>query len=254
MSKHYAVLCDYGLDDAVATVHLLNNLKSGDRMDILPVGGNSEVSVSHRNAQTLLSNYEGDLSSVRIVDTRNIVQPWAKLPSIHGEDGMGDLFTPAVADVKVIDFAEWLDETDELTVVSLGPCTMTQTILSKRKVDFLLIMGGCVAEVPNFNGYEFNHYLDIPAFSECVKFPRSAVATLDTCRVPRFNFAGRRGGGEKLIDRLIDRSVELAEARHPDNCYIYDYIAVQYLTAPQSFVIEKATDPQGNEFNQLVSK
>ena len=190
MSRFYAVLCDYGLDDAVATVHLLNNLKPADRLDVVPVGGNSEVSVAFRNAQTLLSNYDGDLSNVRIVDTRRIVQPWAKLPSIHGEDGMGDLFAHVSSGLPVVGFSEWIEEKAPLYVVSLGPCTVTSEILKKRTVTDLLIMGGCVAEEPNFNGYEFNHYLDIPAFNECVKYPH-AVATLDSCRAPRFNLAAK---------------------------------------------------------------
>ncbi len=250
MSKHYAVLCDYGLDDAVATVHILNNLKEGDRLDVVPVGGNSEVNVAYRNAHTLLYNYKGNKSGVRIVDTRGLKQPWAKLPSIHGEDGMGDLFEPSTSSLPVVDFAEWLKETDSLYVVSLGPCTVTLEIMKNRKVDDLLIMGGCVDEVPNFHGYEFNHYLDIPAFNECVKYPH-AVATLDSCREPRFNLAGKPRKGVELIDKLINRSIELATARHPDNCYIYDYIAVEYLTAPETFKTVKAVDREGNELSEI---
>lgn len=253
MSRRYAVLCDYGLDDAVATVHLLDNLKDGDRLDVVPVGGNSEVNVAYRNAQTLLYYYKGDKSGVRIIDTRKLGQPWAKLPSIHGEDGMGDLFKPRISGLTVVDFADWLKETEPLYVVSLGPCTVTLEILRRRNVSDLLIMGGCVNEVPNFHGYEFNHYLDIPAFNECVKFPH-VVATLDSCRVPRFNLAGKERSGKGLIDVLINRSIELAEARHPDNCYIYDYIAVQYATNPETFETVKTVDREGNVLNELRSK
>ena len=46
MNKHYALLCDYGLDDAVATVALIDARDRGDLVDVIPVGGNSEVSVS----------------------------------------------------------------------------------------------------------------------------------------------------------------------------------------------------------------
>lgn len=55
MNKRYVLLCDYGLDDAVATLYLLNNSLKGDRFDIMPVGGNSEVNAAYVNAQKLLA-------------------------------------------------------------------------------------------------------------------------------------------------------------------------------------------------------
>ena len=33
MNRHYAVLCDYGLDDACATIYLLDNAETGDCFD-----------------------------------------------------------------------------------------------------------------------------------------------------------------------------------------------------------------------------
>lgn len=257
MNRHYAVLCDYGLDDACATVYLLDNAEEGDRFDILPIGGNSEVNVAYRNAQTLIAEYVrrgGSADNVRIVDTCDVTQPWAMLPSIHGKDGMGDLFAPAVSSVPVIDFADWLNEnTDPLYVVSLGPCTVTDIIMKKVRVENLLIMGGCVAEVPNFHGYEFNHYLDIPAFNACTKYPH-AVATLDSCRTPKFNLAGKHFTDGSLLSKLLDRSIELAMARHPDNCYVYDYIAVHYAVNPDLFMIEKVVDGEGNLLSELKVK
>lgn len=257
MNRRYAVLCDYGLDDACATIYLLDNAEDGDRFDILPVGGNSEVNVAYRNAQTLIAEYArrgGNADNVRIVDTRKLEQPWAKLPSIHGEDGMGDLFVPAVSSVPVIDFADWLNEnTDPLYVVSLGPCTVTDIIMKNVRVENLLIMGGCVAEVPNFHGYEFNHYLDIPAFNACTKYPH-VVATLDSCRTPKFNLAGKHFTDGSLLSTLLNRSIELAMARHPDNCYVYDYIAVHYVVHPDLFTIEKVVDGEGNLLSELKVK
>ena len=79
------------------------------------------------------------------------------------------------------------------------------------------------------------------------------AATLDTCRVPRFNFAGRRESGDSLLGRLINKAVELAERRHPDNSYIYDYIAVQRLIAPDTFTVESVYDKDGNLIRQLKS-
>lgn len=257
MNRRYAVLCDYGLDDACATIYLLDNAGNGDCFDILPVGGNSEVNAAYRNAQTLIAEYArrgGNVNNVRIVDTCDLTQPWAKLPSIHGEDGMGDLFAPAVSVVPVINFSDWLEEnTDPLYVVSLGPCTVTDIIMKNARVENLLIMGGCVAETPNFHGYEFNHYLDIPAFNACTRYPH-VVATLDSCRTPKFNLAGKRFTDGSLLSTLLNRSIELATARHPDNCYVYDYIAAHYAVHSDLFTIEQVVDGEGNLLNELKVK
>ncbi len=253
MNKRYVLLCDYGLDDAVATLYLLDNAQKGDRFDIMPVGGNSEVNTAYLNAQKLLASYEGDKSGVRIVDTRGVIQPWAKLPSVHGQDGMGDLIAPCLSDLPVLSFDDWLKEDNSpMTLVSLGPCTVTLKILTEKGAQELLIMGGCVDEAPNFHGYEFNHYLDIPAFNACVKYPH-VVATLDSCRVPRFNYAGKRFKETSLLNKLINRAEEFAEKRHPDNCYIYDFIAVHWLTEPESFTVQIKTDREGNRLNELLS-
>lgn len=247
----YAFLCDYGLDDAVATIFFLMNRGADDEIDILAIGGNSDANVSLRNAHTLLASYEGDVRGVRIVNTCAKLQPCAQLPSIHGEDGIGDILPEASGRVNEITYAEWLAEDESIYVVSLGPCTLTSEILQRRSVAGLLIMAGNVCEEPNFNGYEFNHFLDKEAFAECVRHPLVLVATLDTCRAPRFNLAGKRMQGKNLLDKLTNRAIELAEARHSDNCYIYDYIAVQYIFTPEIFSRVKVKDNCGNVFTML---
>lgn len=254
MNKKFVLLCDYGMDDAVATAYLLDHRDETDSVDIVAIGGNSEVSVAYRNAQTLLASYEGSLDKVRLVDTRKVAQPWAKLPSIHGEDGLGDILTAKESTVPVIDYNSWLNEDNApFTLVSLGPCTITLEILKKKGAQELLIMAGCVAEKPNFNGYEFNHYLDIPAFSECVKYPHK-IATLDTCRTPSFNYATKRFNGNTLWEKLTNRAIELAVARHADNCYIYDFITVNYLFNPRAFIVREIPDPDGNILSELKVK
>lgn len=111
-------------------------------------------------------------------------------------------------------------------------------------------MGGCVNAEPNFHGYEFNHYLDIPAFNACMRFERAAVATLDTCRVPRFNLIGKEIEGDGLTATFLGRSRLLAAARHPDNCYVYDYIAVHYLFERAEIALK--TDREGNTVREIV--
>ena len=245
------LLCDYGLDDAAATLFVLDN-RGDTAVDVVAIAGNSPVSVSHANAVKLLSNYEGSLKNVRLIDTGKEEQNYCKLPSIHGNDGLGDFLEAKRLDIERLSYAEWLKEDDELNLVSLGPCTLTRQIIDCSRVKSLLIMAGNVSEVPNFNGYEFNHYLDRPAFAYCVKnYKDAVVATLDSCRTPSFNFANKTFSGEGLLSRTLERSRQFAVNRHPDNCYVYDYIAVQYLFTPEKFIKERVIDPDGNRFFQL---
>lgn len=253
-NKHirYVLLCDYGLDDAAATVYLLDSRKKGDAVDILPIGGNSEKSVAYRNAHTLLANYGGDLSGVRIVDTRALVQPYAALPSVHGSDGMGDLFPAARSKVAEISFDEWMNaDIGEYVLVSLGPCTVTRLILEGKPAPaHLLIMGGNVASEPNFEGREFNHALDVSAFAYSVA-RQHTIATLDSCRHPIFNLVVSPQEGSALLKKLTARALELASARHPDNCYVYDLIAVRSLFERSLMTVTRAVDPDGNVLNML---
>ena len=252
----YALFCDYGLDDAVATVYILDRRKKGDEVDVIAIGGNSEKNVSHRNACTLLNKYAelgGDLTGVRLIDTRAWDQPYAKLPSIHGEDGMGDLFAPQETTVPTLTFDEWLDEGGEAYLCSFGPCTLVVPALEKIKSNGVLVMGGCVDEEPNFNGYEFNHALDKDAFSKTVN-GEHFVATLDSCRAVEFNAVIVKPEGSELFNTLVGASLKYATARHADRCFIYDYITARFLFESELFRVEKVIDCDGNELNQLKIK
>lgn len=243
------ILSDYGLDDAVALAHILANREKFGRIDVVAVAGNTSAENSLANAKKLLAQLPG--SGVRLVDTMAVQQPWSHLPSIHGRDGMGDLFAAAEPDVPVIPYAAWLaDAGRPYTLLSLGPCTLTADILGRFGPRPLVIMAGLVRAAPNYKGYEFNHELDKDAFARTVKYPH-VIATLDTCRTPRFNRIGRRTAGVTVMDKLINRAIDLAAARHPDNCYIYDWVAAEYCTDPDSFAVSPAVDPWGNRLNQL---
>lgn len=251
MKQNLVLLCDYGLDDACATIYLLEHRHRFDKIDILAVSGNSEAEVSYKNAKKLLSNFDGDLTGVRLVDTASVPQYYANLPSIHGRDGMGSILREKPLGIPTLQYDEWLKSAPiPFTLVSLGPATIAADIVRRLGAKELLIMGGCVDEAPNFNGYEFNHYLDISAFSELLHYPH-VCATLDSCRTPHFNYAARKYPTETLLDKLLKRAVELAVARHPDNCYVYDYIAVHYLVCPEKFTTEVKTDSQRNTITQL---
>ncbi len=248
------LLCDYGLDDACATLKVLQERREGETVDIVAVGGNDSAQKSLTNAIKLLG-LVGNPSWVTLVDTTAIPQNHSYLPSIHGEDSMGDLTEYPSDPVTPVPFDEWLRDVDShIRLVSLGPCKITNLILDRiGEPDLLLIMAGNVAEEPNYEGYEFNHRIDISAFEQCVKHPH-VIATLDSCRTAAFNFSAVKHGESGELSRFLDRSVELAKQRHPDNSYVYDYICVSYLYEPQDWDTVSAVDADGNRLNMLKHK
>jgi len=253
MKKRLIIFSDYGLDDACALAYLLDHAGRFDGVDVVCVAGNAPAHSSLLNAQKLLDNYAGGgrpLQNIRLVSTDDFLQEYACLPSIHGEDGMGDLF-PKPVKIDALSYAEWLASLPKAAVVlSLGPCTVSLDAVKRLKNPELVIMAGMVNAAPNHLGMEFNQALDPGSFNAQLKFPHK-IATLDTCRMPQFNLAGRRFEGGRLLYRLINRANELAEARHPDNSYIYDFITALYLIEPQLFETRSVTDPWGNQLSEL---
>jgi len=256
MKKRLIIFSDYGLDDACALAYLLNYADRFDGVDIVCVAGNAPAHNSLSNAQKLLDHYansaqSGDkLRNIRLVSTDDFPQEYACLPSIHGEDGMGDLF-PEPRKIDALPYVEWLVSLPETAIIlSLGPCTVSLDAVKRFKNPELVMMAGMVNAIPNHLGMEFNQALDPDSYNAQAKFPHK-IATLDTCRAPQFNLAAWRFKGGRLLPRLVNRANELAEARHPDNSYIYDLIAALYLIEPQLFKKDSVTDPWGNRLGEL---
>jgi inosine-uridine nucleoside N-ribohydrolase len=245
-------LCDYGLDDAIATLYLLEYADRFQKIDIVPISGNFPIEETFVNAKRLLTNYERKLNNVRIVDAFSAPQKGDRIPEIHGNDGMGDVLPPEYEEnVPVINYDEWLEEIDEsYTILSVGPCTVTIDILSKKGALPLILMAGNIAEPPNYNGYEFNHGVDTQAFAECVKYPH-AVATLDTCHVPACDLNKFDFHADGLFGRMVDRYLELSKSRNEAVCGVYDLVAFVYLIHPERFEIYSATDKDGNKLSVL---
>ena len=66
------VFADYGLDDACATVYVLENRERYEGVYIVPVGGNVEAARALTNAKKLLAAAKADgisLDGVCIADT-----------------------------------------------------------------------------------------------------------------------------------------------------------------------------------------
>lgn len=246
------MFCDYGLDDAIATLHILKNSSMFDKIDIVPIGGNVDVNTSYRNAHTLFAALNVDVNKVRIIDTRDIKQCAENIPDVHGSDGIGDVLEKKVSAVKVVDFYAFKKEIADSAqptldcVLSLGPCTIPAIL---GYIPFCtVLMGGTNKEAPNYGDYEFNEGMDVEAFRSFAK-AATAVATLDTCHDKKFMFESFKMNdplGDKLIDKYIamckDRSAPIA---------VYDYCAALAVTNPEMFEAERVLRPDGVEFNEL---
>lgn len=242
--------CDYGLDDALATLDVLSHAAAeGFEPTLVPVGGNVPAEVALRNAKRLLANCDFSFPPVTVVDTTAEKQPFRFLKNIHGDDGMGNLFGPAEADVPTVSFADWIGEfAGEYALLSLGPMTLVPRILSRGECKKFVFMGGNVAETPNYEGYEFNHALDRAAFSEAVKFPHVAV-TMDTCRHPLFNIQEQEIPPVGLMRRVAARTREMTFVSGEKGCYVWDDIAAKVLRHPAWFTASLRRDPDGNLLN-----
>lgn len=241
------LFCDYGLDDAAATVDaLLHAEEDGyQKIDLVAVAGNVPKEVALRNAKKLVANLKFEFPETTIVDTTACPQPERFLQNIHGNDGMGDLLEETTFAGRVIPFAQWLNEEGDFDLVSLGPMTLVPDALKTGRVKKFVFMGGNVAEKPNFGEYEFNHGMNAEAFAYCAKFPHIAV-TMDTCRNPIFNVQKTGVAGKGLLPALVNRSRELTFQTGERGCYIWDDIAVKVLRHPEWFLTERKTDAFGN--------
>lgn len=242
--------CDYGLDDAAATVDALAHARADGYSEVVlvAVGGNVPAEVSLRNVKKLLAALPFSYPMTTVIDTTAEAQPSEYLNLIHGEDGMGDLF-PARPDfgVRVLTFAEWQKTlSGEYALLSLGPMTLVPRILSCGVCKRFVFMGGNIAEEPNFKGYEFNHALDRSAFAQAVKDRAHIAVTMDTCRNRLFNIQERGVAGEGLMQKIVNRSRELTFRSGEKGCYIWDDIAVKALRHPDWFTTREETDRDGN--------
>lgn len=244
------LFCDYGLDDAAATVDALSHATADgyEEVVLVAIGGNVPSEVALRNAKKLVAGCGFALPRVTIVDTTAIVQPNEYLKEIHGQDGMGDLFEEREPlNVPVVPFASWLsDFSGKYRLLSLGPMTLVPQLLERADCDLLVFMGGNIAETPNFHGYEFNHALDRAAFASVVKRFRHIAVTMDTCRDPLLNVQDRALEGGGLMRAIVNRAREMTFVSGEKGSYIWDDMAVKYLRHPEWFELYQAEDRDGN--------
>ncbi len=244
------LFCDYGLDDAAATVDALSHSVADgyEEVVLVAIGGNVPPTISLRNAIRLVANCDFAYAPVTVVDTTDEEQPFEFLTNVHGGDGMGDLFHDRPFRANVLPFREWLKEfSDEYYLLSLGPMTLVPRLLKKCPPKKFVFMGGNVAEKPNFQGYEFNHALDKEAFKAAVKACPHVAVTLDTCRNEYLNIQNEEIEGDDLLSRIISRSRDLTLMSGEEGCYVWDDIAYKYLRHPNWFTLRYREDRDGNE-------
>ncbi len=247
MKKDLIIFADYGLDDAAATFSVFRHRARFGQIYVVPIGGNVPASVALQNAKRLLALLP--CGNVTLVDTTAIPQPSEYLKEIHGQDGMGDLFPPLCGQTKAptISFEAWLARlSGQEVTLSLGPMTMVLPVLKQHPTCALILMGGCVHQTPNFGDYEFNHALDPAAFAKCVAFPHVAI-TLDTCRTPKLDIRPLKIEGDGWHAQILRADQRLSQTRGEDGCYVWDDVAACYLLFPDRFVLNKQTDPHGNQ-------
>ncbi len=244
------MLCDYGLDDAIATAYILNNYDKFEEIHILAVAGNVPASVSMNNAKRLLSRFPD--KRVTLVSTEKIPQPCEFLKDIHGKDGMGSVLPEENPDMPETDYDTWLAGlAGEYTVLSLGPCTVTEMLIPKITVGALVFMCGNIDEKPNYMGYEFNHGVNPDSFARCLKYPH-ASATLDTCHCPKWDFYTNGVVGAGLLADFIARYKQMCAERKDEYASAYDLVAAYYLLNPEDYTTVLRTDKDGNRINVLV--
>jgi len=244
------LFCDYGLDDAAATVDALTHAGEDGYQEVVlvAVGGNVPPDVSLKNALKLVAHCKFPHPPVTVVDTTADEQPFEFLKEIHGGDGMGDLFEESAETITPVRFSDWLESfSGAYRLLSLGPMTLVPHFL-KRHADQMhtfVFMGGNISETPNFHGYEFNHALNRKAFTEAVVYPHVAV-TMDTCRNPLFNIQNKEIAGGGMLRSIVQRAKEMTFVSSEKGCYLWDDIAVKCLRHPDWFRTRERTDKDGN--------
>ncbi len=250
IAKKLVMLCDYGLDDAIATARILENREKFGSIDIVAVGGNVPTATSLKNARTLLAQYE-NLQGVRIVNTCAVPQPEETLFDIHGSGGMGGVFEPKKGNVSEILFGDWINDYDgDCLLLSLGPMTITKLLIEKAKPSRFVFMAGCVNAQPNYNGYEFNHGMDPEAFAYCVRFPHEGVL-LDTASPVLLLKEVNEGSPVRVA---LQQAYLKLEWHNGEDAYVWDDIAARFILYPEQFTTKRLTDKWKNNLNCIFYK
>ncbi len=244
------VLCDYGLDDAVATANIFNHRDEFGKIDIIAVGGNFSAETSFNNALKLISTLAPYDDRVQIISTVNLLQNSKALYFVHGNDGMGDVIAPCETKAQWIYFEDYNPQlTADDIILSLGPATVAKQLVERYPDCRFIMMGGCVDGYPNFDGDEFNHGMDKESFAFCCHRPHACVMLDSMCEA--LNIENAHIPTDNLYHTLMNNYRQRCVQNGEKGCYVWDDIAVWYVLRPQLFEIEQKTDKYGNLINCL---
>lgn len=172
MAKGRIILyCDYGMDDAIATAHILSHASDFSQIYIVPISGNQPLGLTFENAFKILGEFEGGISNVTVVDTRALSQPYTALPYIHGNDGVGDFLRAQAVTKKV---SVECDPVENEAVL----WSRAQMPLESRFITVKRYVAGGEIDVPLITLEEFKQLLSREGSDDDV------VLSLGPCTVP----------------------------------------------------------------------
>lgn len=238
--KRVLVFTDMGLDDIMAILFLMKKLPKDVRMDIICVGGNYSAYDSFKYAcglsQTLHRN------NTYIWKTDNIPQNYLRIDSIHKTELLKLKYYNKCNTIELK--GNSITITEKSGIIILAPCTIPVMLnINPLLVERLVIMGGGISQT-NYEGFEFNQYIDKTSFSDFIEkfISQSVVITLDCCRNEMFSIYHSH-----YQEILPNNSVEyncyrlyetLAKKRGSKYCIAYDLIAAYAFVYPEKMITE----------------
>lgn len=143
---------DTGIDDAWAIAYALNS-PTLDVLGITTGYGNADVETTTHNTLLMVQLLGRDTPVYRGAE-RPLVRPWdGPVPSIHGQNGMGDVILPALTrHAERLEAAQFIldavqTSTKKVTLVAVARLTNVARVLLydptiKTRIDRIILMGG----------------------------------------------------------------------------------------------------------------
>ena len=238
--KRILVFTDMGLDDIMALLFLMRKFPQNVRMDIICVGGNYSAYDSFKYACGLSQTLQR--SNTYIWRTDGIPQNYLTIDSVHKTELLKLKYSNKCNIIELK--GNTISISEKSGIIILAPCTIPIMInINPLLIERLIIMGGGISQT-NYEGFEFNQYIDKTSFSDLIeKFIfKSKIITLDCCRNELFNIYKSH-----YQDILTRNSVEyncyrlyetLARKRNSKYCISYDLIAAYAFVYPEKMVTE----------------
>jgi len=256
---------DTGVDDAMAIILALRSPEL-EVLAITTVSGNVPVDQCTKNVRRVLALLAPESCPlVAAGEDRPLVKPPFSAPSVHGDDGLGDLGDAYYPDlgrmqptaVKAVELILDLitQYPEEVTLIPVGPLTNIARAILKdpktmRRVKEIILMGGAVHVPGNIppGAAEFNIFVDPHAAAVVLNFGLPVtMVPLDVTHQVKLTreLAGRElsTAQDKVARFIWDASQKYMtfyrDDQGYDGCYLHDPLAVGVAIDP-SFVTTEA--------------